>query len=429
MTRFLRSERGSALVPALVVVGLLLTSGAAMLATIDTQQRESRRERVRESSFQLVEGVLNTQIFRLSKRWPGASASTAPYPVACPSAVSTVDCPSATTLKGIYNNVDQGTWSTVRWATQVRDDDNGGTPSNGSFWSDTMLATAPAYDRNGNDRLWVRAEATVRGRTRAVVALVKAEVVESRLVPNETIVAGWFQTTNQGAQKDFVDQSAGGSIIVRCGAGGEASLPSNQSADCADWRETSHGSTVSPPRVYSRPAYGNAYEDPEVSIDALREQASMQGNYYPSGCPASLAGDVPGEIVFIENPGPAGCAYQANAVYNSPAKPGAVVIARGGMLELRGTLQYYGLIYHANLQETVDGFAGAKQVLLKLQGNAKVVGGMVVDGFRGGVEVGSSGQGQLTHSPNAGGALKTFGTAGIVQNSFRELRVTAAPAQ
>ncbi len=422
MTRFLRSERGSALVPALVIVGLLLTSGAAMLATIDTQQRESRRERVRESSFQLVEGVLNTQIFRLSKRWPGASTSTAPYPVACPAAVATVDCPSTATLKGIFDNVDQGSWSTVRWVTQVRDDDNGATPSNGSFWSDAMLATAPGYDRNGNDRLWVRAEATVRGRTRAVVALVKAEVVESRLVPNETVVAGWFQTTNEGVQKDFVNQSAGGSIIVRCGAGGDATLPPNQTADCADFKQTSHGSTVSPPRVYSRPAYGNAYEDPELSIDALREQASMQGNYYASGCPASLAGDVPGEIVFIEDAGAAGCTYQNNAIYNSPAKPGAVVIARGGQIELRGTLQIYGLIYHANMQETVDGIGGPPQVLLKLQGNAKVVGGMVIDGYRGGVEVGSSGQGQLIHSPNAGGALKTFGTAGIVQNSFREIR-------
>ncbi len=429
MTRSLRSERGSALVPALVIVGLLLMSGSAMLATIDTQQRESRRERVRESNFTLVEGILNTQIFRLSKRWPGETSDTAPYPVGCPAAVATVDCPSTTTLKGIFNNVDHGSWDTVRWTTQVRDDDNGGTPSNGSYWSDTMLTTAPAYDRNGNDRLWVRAQATVRGRTRAVVALVKAEVVESRLVPNETIVAGWFQTTNEGVQKDFIDQQAGGSIIVRCGAGGEATLPPNQTADCADFKETRHGSTVSPPRVYSRPGYGNAYEDPELSIDALREQASMQGNYFASGCPTSLAGDVAGEIVFVEKAPAAGCPFQSNAIYNSPDRPGAVVVASGGMLELRGTLQFYGLLYHANMQETVDGLTGPKQVLLKLHGNAKVVGGMVIDGYRGGVEVGSSGQGQLVHSPNAGGALKTFGTAGIVQNSFRELRVAVAPAQ
>ncbi|CAA9473558.1 MAG: hypothetical protein AVDCRST_MAG69-260, partial [uncultured Solirubrobacteraceae bacterium] len=148
-----------------------------------------------------------------------------------------------------------------------------------------------------------------------------------------------------------------------------------------------------------------------------------QGNYFPTGCPASLQGDVAGEIVFIENPGPAGCKYNSNAVFNTPAKPGAIVVARGGTLEMLGTMQFYGLVYHANMQETVDGVVGGKTVLLRLQGNAKLVGGMVVDGIWGGVEIGSSGQGQLVHSPNAGSPLKTFGTAGIVQNSFRELRV------
>ncbi len=424
MIRFFRSQRGNALVPAMLIMSMLTVSGIAVLATVDTQQRETRRERVRESNFQLAEGLLNTQIFRLSKAWPGSASAGAGFPRECPTATPSPACPDSATLKKIFANVDQGDWATVNWKTHIRDDDDGANPSNVNFYSDALLPTGRHYDANGNDRLWVRAEGIVRGRKRVLVALVKAEVIESRLVPNQTVVAGWFRTTNQGSgqAKDFVVQEpGGGSVFVRCGTGAANELPANQNAGCADFKEDQHGSTVSPKRVYSRPSYGNAYEDPEAGVDALRDQAILQGNYVQSGCPTSLQGDVAGEIVFIENSG-SGCSFQSNAVFNSPAAPGAVVIARGGPLTLFGTLKFYGLIYHANLQETVDNAVSSAQVLIKLQGNAQVEGGLFIDGFKGGVEIGSSGQGQLKHNPNAGDPLKTFGTAGIVQNSFRELR-------
>ncbi len=239
MIRFLRGQRGNALVPAMLVMTMLTVSGGAVLATVDTQQRETRRERVRESNFQLAEGLLNTQIFRLSKGWPGAAGGGADFPRECPSATPSLSCPDATTLRRIFDNVDQGDWSTVQWRTHVRDDDDQANPSNANFYSDALLPTGAQYDANGNDRLWVRAEATVRGRTRVLVALVKAEVIESRLVPNQTVVAGWFRTTNQGSgqAKNFVVQEpGGGSVIVRCGTGAVTEVPPNQSAGCADFK-------------------------------------------------------------------------------------------------------------------------------------------------------------------------------------------------
>ncbi len=417
MFRRLRSERGSVIVPAIAVMMLLLAAGTTMLATVDTQQRETRRERVRESSFQLAEGILNTQIYQLSKRWPGSGNAVTmevPYPVQCPSADRPQDCPSQATLQSIFGNVDQGTWGDVTWSTSVRDDSDM-TPNNRNFYTDALLSpTVPRVDANGNQRMWVRAEAVVRGRRRVLVALVKAEVLPSQLLPNKTLVAGWFRTTNEGSgqAKDFIDNGETGAVYVRCGA--DQPLAANAGGTCASWTSDRHGTTIEPERVYSDSDYPNGVKD-LAGLEQLRERAESQGNLYPS-CPPSLAGDRPGEIVYIVNA--TGCDFQSNAVFNAANAPGAVVIERGGPLTMRGTMIFYGLIYHANVD---DSLLSGQTVMVKLNGNAKIVGGIVVDGYKGGVEIGSSGQGQLIHDPNAAGPLTTFGTAGIVQNSFREI--------
>ena len=416
MIRRLRSQQqGFALIPAMAVMTLLLITASAVAMTVETETREGRRERARESNFQLAEGVLNSQIFRMSKRWPGTADLQ--YPLQCPGATvaETRLCPDTAALSGSFNNVDQGSWSTVTWKTEIRDD-SGLTPDNRNFWTDALLAAAPRWDANNNQRMWARAEATVRGRTRVLVALIKAEILPSSLVPNQTLVAGWFRTTNQGSgqAKDFVSNGDnGGSVIVRCGTGG--ALGANSGDACADWNSDKFGSTISPERVYSDPAYPNGFNDPNA-LEQLRERALQEGNLY-TGCPPTLQGQKPGQVVYIENAG-SGCDYQSNGVWNSATQPGAVVIERGGPIVLRGTLDFYGMIYHANVD---DASLANGTVLVKLNGNARVIGGIVVDGYKGGVEIGSSGQGQLVYSPNAGAALTTFGTAGIVQNSFREI--------
>ena len=73
-TRLL-DARGSALVPALLIMGVMLTSGIALVALTEGNQRDSRREREREAAFQLAEGVLNAQIYRLSTQWPSAEST------------------------------------------------------------------------------------------------------------------------------------------------------------------------------------------------------------------------------------------------------------------------------------------------------------------------------------------------------------------
>ena len=72
----------------------------------------------------------------------------------------------------------------------------------GGYYDDaTVLATTnPAYDANKNCQLWVRAEGTLNGKKRVVVAKVR---VDTRPVqfPISPFVSGTFTTGNNGSKK------------------------------------------------------------------------------------------------------------------------------------------------------------------------------------------------------------------------------------
>jgi hypothetical protein len=219
--------------------------------------------------------------------------------------------------------------------------------------------------------------------------------------PRAALVAGHFETSNNG-NKVIIDtngesnQFSPGDIIVRC---------SLAVADCATY-ESGKGQ-IEPDTVRSDPAQPRAVS--LEALDQLRNRAKAEGNYY-AGCAPSLAGDQPGELVFIENA--SGCRYNGNDTYNTAAKPGYVVIAHGTIDEINGNATFYGIIYHANL----DNLSGD---VITLGGNVSVFGSTVIDG-PGGLSAGSS-KINLVYDPNALDGFKAFGTAGIVQNTFREV--------
>jgi type II secretory pathway pseudopilin PulG len=392
LSRLRASERGSALVPAMVVMVLLVMFAISTAQLVESDQVSSRQEREREASFQLGEGVLNAQIYQLSSRWP--SKTSAWYPPSCSGSAAHADCPTAAMVTQSYGQVDYRADTT--WVTQVRD--NGG-PSP-SYWSDDLLATQPPYDANDDNFVWVRASATVRGRKRALVALVEAEQVTLNF-PRATLVAGHFETSNNG-NKVIIDtngaanQFSPGDVIVRC----PVAAPG-----CADY-ESGKGQ-IAPDTVRSAPEQPRAVS--AEALDQLRERAKSEGNYF-ARCAPSLAGDQPGEMVFMEDA--TGCGYGGNTAYNGAENPGYVVIARGTMGAIGGNATFYGIIYHANL----DDVPGA---LVTLGGNVSVFGSIVIDG-PGGLSAGSS-KVNLVYDANVFNGFKAFGTAGIVQNTFREL--------
>jgi hypothetical protein len=389
ISRIGKQQRGSALIIAIMAMAIMLTTGLAALAFGGGQRQLAAGERTRESTFNIAEGALNAQIFMLARSWPGSAASA--YPASCSSTTTATNCPDATTINAQFTGSDYTGYS---WATAVQD--NGG--GNPDYYATAVAAGQLPYDANGDGKLWVRAQSTMRGVTRAIVTQVKAQV-RAIPFPRNTLTAGYFGTTTSG-KKVIVDTNGTtysptptqpGALAVRCSSGPKSS--------CLDY-DASKGQ-VSPP------AYQTGYPTTSLvssdDLNAMRGTAKTNNTYYSSGCPSTLTG----ALVFIEN---GTCSFNTGA-FNSLASPGMVVIATG-TLSLGGNATYNGLVYAANLQ-------GSTGYVVSMGGCAKLIGSVAVDGL-GGVLAGACGT-NIAFNPNVTNLASGYSDPAPVKETWREV--------
>jgi len=157
----LASEQGWALVTALLLMAMMMSAGLAVATYVDNEGNQSRIGRNRESAFNLAEGALNAQVFALAQGWPGAGVATVDQYTACTGASGGIKCPNNAQLLSMFPTSDVKTGAT--WQTTVRDNNVTGAPN---FYSDTLTANAPGYDYNNDGTVWVRAQATAKGKLR-----------------------------------------------------------------------------------------------------------------------------------------------------------------------------------------------------------------------------------------------------------------------
>jgi type II secretory pathway pseudopilin PulG len=406
------NEDGSILVIAIVLMAVLLAVGLSSFAFVDTGQKRGKEQRVRETSLNLTEGVLYSQGFALAQTWPGTAAAGATIPD-CTSATVQALCPNPNNLAAgnssspaaaNFTNTDAKA-ANVSWTTHIRD--NGGPladafqyPQLDAVQSGTNVKTGAAYtcptpckwDANGDLKLWVQARAVINGQPRNVVALLKREQF-SEPFPRNGVTAGSLETSNSG-NKTIID-STGSQVVVRCP---ESSSTCTQYIDPKD--------QVLPSTIVHDSGTPAAMTSAQIA--RFMSAAKSASTYYTS-CPATLTGTV----VFIDLPSSATeCQDSNNAVYNSPTSPGIVIMPRG-TLQMKGT--FYGLIYMVNEQNSAN-------VVLTLASNSQVFGGVAIDGT-GRLYVGQASNNRPTiiFDPNAANGLATYGTTGLVQNTWREL--------
>jgi len=408
----IRNEDGSILVIALVLMTVLVAVGMASFASVDMGQRRAKEQRVRESSLNLTEGVLYAQGFALAQTWPGTAAAGATIPD-CTSATVQALCPnpnnlaagnSTTPSVANFSNVD-ARGANVSWTTHIRD--NGGPLADAFVYSQldaaqsgTNVKTGAAYtcpapckwDANGDLKLWVQARAVIGGQIRNVVALLKREQF-SEPFPRNGVTAGSFELTNAG-NKTLID-STGSQVVVRCESNGPSCTDFDASKD-----QVLPAAIV---RDHTTPPAMTA-----AQIARFKAAAQSASTYYTS-CPASYTGNV----VFVDLPSSAmSCQDDNNGVYNSPQSPGIVIFPRGTFY-MQGTL--YGIVYMVNEQQSSN-------TVLTLAANSHVYGSVAIDG-PGRLTAGQASGilTTITYDPNAGNGLATYGTTGLVQNTWREL--------
>ncbi|WP_028060268.1 pilus assembly PilX family protein [Candidatus Solirubrobacter pratensis] len=404
MTHTLRRQEGFALVTAILVMAMCLMIGIALAALTGRQQGDSRMQRERESSFSATEGALNAQIFQLSKQWPTKPDATYVFPDQCTSATVNVNCPTASTLSKAFTGADYD--KGIQWSTEVRDNDTAAA----QYYNDATVRQEPRWDSNGDGLMWVRAQAVVRGKRRTLVALIRAERLDT-LFPRNVITANTVTISDSGNQ-NYIN-TAGSYLILRCNNSGGGQLSDTA---CKNWNQSVQVGPNATVNVVPNQASALSPE----TIDRMRNYARGTGKYYASGCP-----DLAGDVVFVERMNP-GCSYTGNSEWNSDAAPGILLIGSGSM-SLSGNTTYHGIVYDVNGSDGVGPQSNAADVI-ELHGNGCVSGAVVIDG-PGGLTVGNSHgaskcNGNLGFLPNAANNLHAFGTAGIVQNSFREIVAT-----
>lgn len=407
LRRLARDDGGWALFTSLTLMVVMLGIGTATFGMVDGQTAQSRVGREKETAFNLAEAAMNAQIFQLARDWPAAGSAGNPYP-ACTQDSTASRCPNAAQLTALFASPDVGT--SAQWSTSVRDNNTNATQN---FYSDALTQSAPGYDANGDGQLWVRAQGRARGRTRTLIALVRAQEQQEDL-PRGTLITGRLDISNNG-NKVIIDAQGGSSesglVAVRCTPVLLESTPCLGHKLGGGLLATALASLNSllnkqiSPNI-TQTGYSSA---PALSAEGrarLKATAIANGTYYASGCPS--AAGLSGAIVYIEN---GNCSYTSNTQFNSPSAPGMVLVAQGS-LYLGGTTNFYGVVYHAN-EAAMSGTA------VQIQGNAVVQGGVLVDGQA--TTIAGSSKLNIRLDLNAYDRVRSYGSAGVVQNTWREI--------
>jgi len=403
-------ERGFALVTSIIVLAIVLTLGLVALQITDVQTHQTGNEVRGEAAFNMAESALDAEASQLQLAWPTAAPG---YPACNQASTVGTGCPG-TSLTSSFNSAYSGPqFANPVWSTQVIDDANGP-----SYYADSLAGTAPSYDSNGDDKLWIRAEATVGGQRRIVVAQMLRQVVVVNL-PQNVITSGGLHTSNNGNKIiiEAKDPNSGltGGVALRCGT---ASTQPTYGDTCAGW-DPKQG------QLDPAGAYQTAYTDPgggyqalsNATIQSLRNTALLNGTDYPPGqCPPYGATGV----LFVES---ANCTYSGTGgqPWGTDATPVMLIIANG-TLTFGANVNFTGIIYMVNGQGTTPApgqqcSAAQWNQVFTVQGGGALHGALFVDKC-GTVDAGDKAF-DIDYDTNAFKSARAYATPALAKNTFR----------
>jgi Tfp pilus assembly protein PilX len=434
-------EDGWILITAISLMTVMLVVALASISLVDRQQERSREQRERESSLNLAEGAMFAQGFQLARGWPSTAARAVPSD--CAYNVVAAHCPTAAQVQQNADNVDtraDTTWSTavrdnggnmaVAWQSQFMNAAQTGTTAAGASY------TCPApcrWDANGDRKMWVQASAVVRGQPRTVVATLKLEKLAEN-TPRTAVMAGGINTGNKGGQVKI--WGVGSQVVVRCNPG-SSSCVSDQNG-------------IEPDAVYPSPPPPNALMTP-AQLDRFKQRAINDGTYY-DGCPPG--NNIAGAVVWVDKcnlklsaslfpatsctPPPDPSSGGGNGLQppciNSVTAPG-VLIWHCGTMDLSGKATYFGLLYFVNGSDGTCPATGEfaprgssppdcssktdSDNVFSSTGGFGVYGALAVDGN--GCLMASANGMQIQFDANVFNSLASYGTVGLVQDTWREL--------
>lgn len=418
-------ERGSTMLTALLCTAVMLTLGLALLAIVDTQANESADERTRDRGFNLSESVLTSQAFVLGRNWPkvtpvgnpACSASEAGIAYTIGLNAPPPTAPQRANIERLRPNLNasytDAAYDGATWQVNICDDvdvDGSGPVAGATVWEEPLLLREPildsdgdpivgadgqpivggnAWDANGNDKVWVRAQSVVDDKTRVVVGLVQVRrppAVDSKYglvagnvsqdlgsataaITNTSVVAGLTNgllNTNPIVAEDPAHPApASGVTGLRCGLLDQL----EQGKTCV----TGALGGLSALPLFDNLVTGGRYEQfPSASsttpgtIGQLRaESKQAPGQYIPAvapgtaNCGITLPALSPEAVVFIEK---VGNGNQACVLDVGTSRAFKALVVGSGRIVIRGngaitpysatspTNLFTGVVYASNLQ-------------------------------------------------------------------------------
>jgi Tfp pilus assembly protein PilX len=417
-TAALRQQSGSALIAGIIVLMVVMMLGTVAIQYANVQSHQTAHERAGEAAFNLAESAIEAENTALWQAWP-ATAATA-YPVCTQASATSSTCPESAITTGFNTSYAGSVYSSsvTTWSVQVIDDDATGV-ADGDYYTDSILTSSRLahYDSNGDNKLWLRASATIAGQTRTVVALTTRQTFVVDL-PQNVLTSGGVQTSNNGNKIiiEAKDPNSGlaGTVDVRC----------DSSTGAPSWRDPCAGWDPIHGQLDPAGAYQLNYVDPILpfqslsngEIESLRQSAQYGGTYYPAGqCPPEYTSGV----LFIEN---ADCSYSGQGTtWGSDSFPDAIVVDNG-TLTLTG-LTFYGVIYMVNAQGTVptsgECTADQQNSVITIGGSGAINGGLFIDKC-GTATVGDKGF-DLTYDAKVFNGFRTYSNPSVALSTFRVL--------
>jgi Tfp pilus assembly protein PilX len=425
--RLLHDEDGVAIIVAVVLMALMLAMGLGAVTFVDAQSKLTASQRQRETAFNVAEAALNAQITQISHHWAGingANADLTTHPtigfLPCPGGAF---CPSSGELTSLVPGADSNV--AITWRTNVYDN----TGNLGDYFADSRVGNQCGCDYNNDGKVWVRAQATVRGRTRVIVSLVQ-EQTQAESVPHAALITGTLTIENNGQHNGPIIQSNGGIVAVRCEVDKSPGAPAETaSAPClgqplgkAPTSTLSAWNNLLNNQISGFESHAELYPQASVfsqdQITRFINTAKAKSTYYEYCPPPEKLAGTPVVVNVIGN-----CSYNGTSVWNTTADPGFLLFLNANSsLTLSGTTQFNGIIYHANMGHPPDlGSATQSSAsLIITSGNTLINGGVIIDG-PGRMDAGESGL-NIRFDDHGYDAVKSLAAAGIIQNSWREIQ-------
>jgi hypothetical protein len=296
------NEEGSALIILIGIIAALAIMAASIVVLTANVGHNTYTDRMRVKAFNVTEASLDAGMYTLSRNWPTASTSANPFTATWYS-----------TFRGTFNSAQFPDPKTGSFATVAYFDDP-------PYTAPYSASNPPAWDMNGNNRLYVVVQGGVGPKASRIQAEVERTFYDTHLPRGIALYSGANLYSNGGGNnpKIHVEVPPPVGYTTSIHVVGTIEDPTVGATGIAQLTGAAAGTV----------------EDvfPQALRDGLKALAQQNGRYFTSQAAADASpvdplwspqGGLSG-LTVIEDPTHAGVTVRGS--YNSAAQPGILMV-------------------------------------------------------------------------------------------------------